>query len=65
MRRHYKLDEVVVPSQEDIDNKQTLLASHRRTLAHYLRQQALLGTARTPLLHLQREGGNVTPSIAD
>ena len=48
MRRHYKLDEVVVPSQEDIDNEQTLLASHRRTLAHYLRQQALLGTARTP-----------------
>jgi serine/threonine protein kinase len=37
-----------VPSQEDIDNEQERLASHRRTLAHYLKQQALLGTAHTP-----------------
>jgi eukaryotic-like serine/threonine-protein kinase len=43
-----KPDEVVVPSQEDIDNQQNLLAAHRRTLAHYLMQQASLGTAYTP-----------------
>jgi hypothetical protein len=48
MWHHCKPSEVVVPSQEDIDNQKTLLASHRRTLAHYLRQEALLGAAHTP-----------------
>src|SRR5215475_12761349 len=37
-----------MPSQEEIDQQQELLATHRRTLAHYLRQQAQLGTAHEP-----------------
>jgi outer membrane protein assembly factor BamB len=34
--------------EEDIAQQQQLLAAHRRTLAHYLMQQAALGTANTP-----------------
>jgi hypothetical protein len=34
--------------REDIANQQELLATHRRTLAHYLAQQAQLGVAYTP-----------------
>jgi hypothetical protein len=37
-----------MPSQEQIDGQQQLLSTHRRTLAHYLRQQAELGSAYTP-----------------
>jgi hypothetical protein len=39
---------VTMPSQEEIDHQQTLLATHRRTLAHYLKQQAALGEAYAP-----------------
>src|SRR5690349_8473198 len=37
-----------MPSQEEIKQQQDLLAAHRRTLAHSLKQQALLGIAQTP-----------------
>lgn len=37
-----------VPSDEQIAQQQDLLATHRRTLAHYLRQQAELGIAYLP-----------------
>lgn len=37
-----------MPEQEDIIEQQRLLQTHRRTLAHYLNQQAILGTAYTP-----------------
>lgn len=33
---------------DDIHHHQTLLATHRRTLAHYLHQQAMLGNAYAP-----------------
>src|SRR5438552_2676411 len=42
-----------MPSQEDRDNQRELLATHRRNLALYLKQQAELGTA------------NIPPSIAN
>src|SRR5262245_31938092 len=38
-----------MPSQDDINHQQELLAIHRRNLAHYLGQQAQLGKAVTPL----------------
>jgi hypothetical protein len=34
--------------QEEIDRQQSLLATNRRTLAHYLEQQAMLGKAHAP-----------------
>jgi hypothetical protein len=37
-----------MPSQEEISNQQGLLAAHRRTLAHLLRQQASLSQLYTP-----------------
>lgn len=37
-----------MPTQEDIDNQQQLLDTHRRTLVHYLRQRAQFGTAHEP-----------------
>ena len=37
-----------MPNQEDIDGQLDLLAAHRRTLTHYLNQQAQLGTAHSP-----------------
>jgi hypothetical protein len=37
-----------MPSQEDIANQQELLAAHRRTLAEYLKQQALISELYTP-----------------
>jgi hypothetical protein len=36
------------PEPENIRNQQELLAAHRHTLAHYLKQQALLGSAYIP-----------------
>ena len=36
-----------MPQSEDIDNQLHLLAAHRRTLAHYLKQQAMVGNAHT------------------
>ncbi len=35
-------------SQEEITEQQELLATHRRTLAHYLRQHAQLGSSHVP-----------------
>ncbi len=35
-------------TQEEIQQQQELLATHRRTLAHYLQQQAALGSAYAP-----------------
>jgi hypothetical protein len=37
-----------MPDQEEINGQQELLATHRRTLAHYLEQQAQLGVGHTP-----------------
>src|SRR5262245_28454884 len=37
-----------MPSQEDIDQQLELLATHRRTLTHFLRQRAQLGEAHEP-----------------
>jgi hypothetical protein len=37
-----------MPTKEEIDHQQELLSLHRRTLAHYLRQEALSGEAFTP-----------------
>lgn len=37
-----------MPDQRDISEQQSLLATHRRTLAHYLGQQAALGAAYAP-----------------
>jgi len=37
-----------VASQEEITEQQELLATHRRTLAHYLRQHAQLGSSHVP-----------------
>lgn len=37
-----------MPSQEEIAHQQTLLTTYRRTLAHYLKQQAALGEAYAP-----------------
>lgn len=37
-----------MPSQEEIDDQKQLLAEHRRTLSHYLRQRAQHGTAYAP-----------------
>lgn len=37
-----------MPTQEEITHQQNLLAIHRRTLAHYLSQQATLGAAYSP-----------------
>jgi outer membrane protein assembly factor BamB len=38
----------VTASQEEIDQQRMLLMTYRRTLAHYLSQQATLGTAHIP-----------------
>src|SRR3954470_15893727 len=37
-----------MPNQEDIAHQQELLAAHRRTLAQYLKQQALISELFTP-----------------
>src|SRR4051794_9488550 len=37
-----------MPSQDDIDRQQTLLATHRRNLALYIQQQSMLGAAYIP-----------------
>ena len=37
-----------MPTQEEISHQQSLLTIHRRTLAHYLSQQATLGAAYIP-----------------
>jgi len=37
-----------MPTQEEINHQQTLLRTHRRSLAHYLKQQATLGEAFAP-----------------
>jgi hypothetical protein len=37
-----------MPTQDEILHQKTLLATHRRTLAHYLKQQAALGEAFAP-----------------
>ena len=37
-----------MPTKEDIDHQRELLAIHRRTLAHHLKQRATLGEAYTP-----------------
>jgi len=37
-----------MPDQQEISEQQALLATHRRTLAHYLSQQAMLGIAYAP-----------------
>lgn len=37
-----------MPTPEDIDNQQQLLATYRRTLAHYLAQRAIHGRAYMP-----------------
>lgn len=37
-----------MPTQEEIKHQQTLLSTHRRSLAHYLKQQATLGEAFAP-----------------
>jgi hypothetical protein len=37
-----------MPNQEEINQQQELLATHRRTLAQYLIQQAALGAAYSP-----------------
>ena len=37
-----------MPSQEDIEAQQELLAAHRRTLTRYLKQAAQLGEVYTP-----------------
>src|SRR5215212_2737605 len=37
-----------MPTQEDIAHQQELLAAHRRTLAQYLKQQALISERFTP-----------------
>src|SRR5690242_9224128 len=44
----FALDACMKPEPEDIRNQQELLAAHRHTLAHYLKQQALLGSAYVP-----------------
>jgi hypothetical protein len=36
-------------TSEDINHQRNLLAINRRNLAHYLKQQTLLGEAHTPL----------------
>ena len=37
-----------MPDQEEMNQQQELLRAHRRTLAHYLAQQAQLGSAFVP-----------------
>jgi len=37
-----------MPSQEEIDVQQELLATHRRNLSNYLRQQASIGIDYVP-----------------
>jgi hypothetical protein len=37
-----------MPSEEDIQDQQKLLATHRRTLAHYLQREALVSKAHLP-----------------
>jgi hypothetical protein len=37
-----------MPSQEDIEEQQKLLAAHRRTLAHLLKQQAQFSAGHVP-----------------
>lgn len=37
-----------MPTEQDIENQQDLLATYRRTLAHYLKQRAIHGLAHVP-----------------